>query len=328
MFFLLIKILFIIIPVLLVVALFTLLERNLMGSMQHRAGPNVSGIFGLLQPIYDLCKLGLKEPLKLTNVQTNIYLIAPVISLICSQVLWAVVPINVDFALTNSNLQGLFLMALSSISVYGIVLAGWSSNSKYAFLGSCRSIAQMISYELPMGVLLLVLILINKNMYYLHTINLIDIQYNQSQSWFLLAFLPISIIWFICILAETNRAPFDLPEAEAELVAGYNVEYGSLAFALFFVAEYGNMLIMCFLTSIYLLGGGTSIIDLFYFFPNYFNLAIKVVILCIFYVWVRATLPRYRYDQLMNIGWKSILLFSITWFVIQLIIALIFVSYH
>jgi NADH-quinone oxidoreductase subunit H len=317
MMFLTIQIFAILLPILIFVALFTLFERNTMASMQRRAGPNVSGINGLLQPIYDVTKLALKEPIKLANSDYNYYVFSPIISLILSQIVWVVIPVCYNFNITDSNLQALFLMAISSISIYGILLAGWSSNSKYAFLGACRSVSQMISYELPMAILLICLFMINKTNYGFYSLNLIEIQYNQTNNWFLFCILPMSIIWLISILAETNRTPFDLTEAEAELVAGYNVEYGSLGFALFFVAEYGNMLVMSIITTIYLFGGSNNLDLLILSLPSYFSIAIKINIICFFYIWIRATLPRYRYDQLMSLGWKSILIISISWLVFQ-----------
>jgi len=300
-----------IVPLLRSVAFMTLAERKIMASMQRRVGPNVSGFTGVLQPFWDGLKLLVKEPIWPSNADWVRFLWAPVLTFLTSQIGWAVLPYSQDSVLCDVNLGVLYMLAVSSLGVYGILLAGWSSNSKYAFLGCCRSVAQMISYELPMGVIVLCVCMLAGSL------NFSDIVEAQTHGWFVFPLLPLCFIWFICTLAETNRAPFDLPEAEAELVAGYNVEYASMGFALFFIAEYANMILMSVRTSIFFFGGGAAPFAFLNWIPAGFWLSFKVTRIRFSFVWVRATLPRYRYDQLMRLGWKCFLPLTLAGFVLN-----------
>lgn len=274
------------IPVLLCVAFFTLAERQVMASMQRRVGPNVSGFYGLLQCFYDGLKLGVKEPILPESSASGAFSAAPMISFVLSQISFC------GLFISDAAFQGLILMALSSLGVYGVMLAGWASNSKYAFLGCLRSVALMVSYELGFGAALLSISLFLTDSTGMKSLNFADASPNVQY-----ALLPLFFIFLVCILAETKRVPFDLPEAEAELVAGFNVEYSALGFALFFIAEYANMAVMSALASIYFLGGFS---------------ALKLTAIFFGFVWVRGTLPRYRYDQFMRLGWKSLLPFSLS----------------
>jgi len=294
------------VPLRLSVAFLTLAERKIMASMQRRVGPNVSGYAGIRQPFWDGRKLIRKEPIWPSNADWTRFRWAPLLTFLTSQIGWAVLPFgNSNNSIPNVrcdiNLGILYVLAVSSLGVYGILLAGWSSNSKYAFLGCCRSVAQMISYERPMGVIVLTVCTLAGSL------NISQIENAQMHTWFIFPLLPLFLLWFICTLAETNRAPFDLPEAEAELVAGYNVEYGSMGFALFFIAEYSSMFLMSVLTSVLFLGGTQSPFLFFSFIPGGIWLSIKVTLILFVFVWVRATLPRYRYDQRMRLGWKVFL---------------------
>lgn len=284
-------ILIITVPVLLSVAFFTLAERQIMASMQRRFGPHVSGIGGILQPIYDGLKLGVKEPILPESSASGAFSAAPMISFILSQISWGAI------FLSDASFQGLVLMALSSLAVYGVMLAGWASNSKYAFLGCLRSVALMVSYELSLGVALLSIGLFLTDSSGMKCLNFYD-----APSSVQFALLPLCHIFLICILAETKRVPFDLPEAEAELVAGYNVEYSSLGFALFFIAEYANMAVMSAIASVYFLGGFS---------------ALKLTALFFAFVWTRGSLPRYRYDQFMRLGFKAYLPLTLAFFAIN-----------
>ncbi len=285
---------------LLTIALTTLLERKVMGSVQRRRGPNIAGLFGFLQPIADGLKLFLKEIIIPTNSNVFLFLIAPVFTLFSSILLWLVIPFNRTIALLDTPHSMLYLLAISSLAVYGIIFSGWSSNSKYAFLGGLRSSAQMISYEVSISFVWLVIALLSESL------NLCDIIKKQEETtWFIIPLLPLYIIFFIIVLAETNRAPFDPPEAEAESVAGYNVEYSSIAFALFFLGEYANMALMSSLLTLFFLGGWLPI--LFIPISPYLWFGLKVTLHLVIFIWVRATLPRYRYDQLMKLGWKKIM---------------------
>lgn len=304
----LIKILGIVVPLLLGVAFLTLAERKVMASMQRRKGPNVVGIFGILQPLADGLKLLLKEPVLPSNANTVIFLLAPVLTFMLSLVSWAVIPFGYGVVLSDLNVGVLYLFAISSLGVYGIITAGWSSNSKYAFLGSLRSAAQMISYEVSLGLIIITVILCAGSL------NLSEIVLAQQEIWFCIPLFPLFLMFFISSLAETNRAPFDLPEAEAELVAGYNVEYSSMGFALFFLGEYANMIMMSSMCTILFLGGWLSPfgdIFPFYWIPGSFWFGIKVVFFLFCFIWVRAAFPRYRYDQLMALGWKVFLPLSL-----------------
>lgn len=304
-----IKILAITIPLLLGVAFLTLAERKIMAAMQRRKGPNVVGFFGFFQPIADGLKLLVKEPILPSHANLVIFLFAPVLTFLLSQVTWAVIPFDEGFVLSDLNVGILYVFAISSLGVYGIITAGWSSNSKYAFLGSLRSAAQMVSYEVSIGLILITVLLC------VGSLNLSEVVMAQKRIWYCVPLFPILILFFISCLAETNRAPFDLPEAEAELVAGYNVEYSSMGFALFFLGEYANMIAMSSLCTIFFLGGWQPPIHFFIFqwIPGIFWFGIKTVFFLFLFVWVRAAFPRYRYDQLMRLGWKVFLPMSLAW---------------
>lgn len=297
------KALLLIVPVLLSVAFLTLAERKVLGAMQRRKGPNTVGFFGLLQPFADALKLLIKETVLPSMSNKFLFILAPLITLTLSLFGWSVVPFGEEFFLIDLDLSLLFFLMVSSLGTYGILLAGWSSNSRYGFLGSLRSAAQMISYEVSMGITLLTVVLSSGSF------NLIDIVEAQRYVWFVVPHLPCFFIFFISVLAETNRPPFDLPEAEAELVSGYNVEYSSVGFVLFFVAEYSNILLMSFLNSIFFFGGW-----FFFGFESVFFLLLKVIFFLFLFIWVRAALPRFRYDQLMTLGWKVFLPVSTGWF--------------
>lgn len=308
---LLIKILGIVVPLLISVAYFTLVERKVMGSIQRRRGPNVIGYLGLLQPLADGLKLFVKETILPTAINTSLFLIAPMLTFLLSLIGWAVIPFGEGLVLSNINVGGLFLFAVSSLSVYGIVLSGWASNSKYAFLGSLRSTSQMISYEVSIGFILLSVVLCAGSF------NISEIVFAQEDVWFVAPLFPVFLLFVISAFAETNRHPFDLPEAEAELVSGYNVEYSAMGFALFFLGEYSNMLLMSALISLLFFGGWFPPFNIFPFIyvPSAIWLGIKTSFLVVFFCWVRAALPRYRYDQLMSLGWKTFLPLSISWLV-------------
>lgn len=299
----LLKILSIVVPLLIAVAYFTIAERKIMGAIQRRRGPNVIGYIGLLQPLADGLKLFVKETTLPTSANIGIFLLAPALSFTLSLISWAVIPFAEGVVICDINLGILYLLAISSLNVYGILFAGWSSNSKYAFLGAIRSSAQMISYELALGFAILCVVVCAGSL------NLSNIVLAQKKIWFIFPLLPIFIIFYISMLAETNRHPFDLPEAEAELVSGYNVEYSAMTFALFFLAEYANMLLMSTLSAILFLGGWLPPFDNFIFnlLPNTVWLCLKIAIGATFFILTRATLPRYRYDQLMYLGWKCFL---------------------
>jgi len=305
------KILGIIIPLLLGVAFLVLAERKVMASMQRRKGPNVVGLFGLLQPLADGLKLMIKEPILPSSANLFIFIMAPVITFMLSLVAWAVIPFDYGMVLSDLNVGILYLFAISSLGVYGIITAGWSSNSKYAFLGALRSAAQMVSYEVSIGLIIITVLIC------VGSCNFSEIVIAQKQIWFGIPLFPVFIMFFISCLAETNRAPFDLPEAEAELVAGYNVEYSSMGFALFFLGEYANMILMSSLCTLLFLGGWLPILDIpiFYVIPGSIWFSIKVLFFLFVYIWVRAAFPRYRYDQLMRLGWKVFLPLSLAWVV-------------
>lgn len=303
-----INILLTIIPVLGTIAFFTLAERKVMGSIQRRTGPSVVGYLGLLQPLADGLKLIIKEIILPAKANLIIFILAPMITLFLGLLGWGLLPFNYDNCYLDADLSLLFILLFSSFGVYGILLSGWASNSKYAFLGSLRSGAQMISYEIPLGTILLPIILCAGSF------NFIDIVYIQQELgvWFFFLLMPLSIIFFISSLAETNRAPFDLPEAEAELVAGYNVEYSSVTFAMFFLGEYSNMIIMSSINVIFFFGGW----DFSFFFLPEFVFSIKIIFFCFLFIWVRGSLPRYRYDELMDIGWKYFLPLTFGYFIL------------
>jgi NADH-quinone oxidoreductase subunit H len=309
---LLLKILGIVVPLLISVAYFTLVERKVMGSIQRRRGPNVIGYLGLLQPLADGLKLFVKETILPTAINTSLFILAPMLTFLLSLMGWAVIPFGDGLVLSNINVGGLFLFAISSLSVYGIVLSGWASNSKYAFLGSLRSTSQMISYEVSIGFILLSVVLCAGSF------NISEIVFAQEDVWFFAPMFPVFLLFVISAFAETNRHPFDLPEAEAELVSGYNVEYSAMGFALFFLGEYSNMLLMSTLISLLFLGGWYPLLNVFplTFIPSSIWLGIKTSFFVVFFCWVRAALPRYRYDQLMALGWKTFLPLSISWLVL------------
>ena len=305
----LLKILAIVIPLLISVAYFTIAERKLMGIIQRRKGPNVVGFIGLLQPLADGLKLFAKETILPSNSNLTIFLLAPAITFILSLIGWAVIPFSEEVVLADLNVGILYLFAVSSLSVYGIIMAGWSSNSKYPFLGAIRSAAQMISYEVSLGFIIINVCICSGSF------NLTQIVLSQEKIWFLIPLLPAFIMFSVSMLAETNRHPFDLPEAEAELVSGYNVEYSAMTFALFFLGEYANMLLMSGMTVILFLGGWLPPFDIipFTWVPGSLWFGMKICIFVIFFIWARAAFPRYRYDQLMRLGWKIFLPLSLGW---------------
>ena len=302
----------IIVPLLLAVAYLTYAERKVIAAMQLRRGPNVVGPFGLLQPIADGVKLLFKETIVPSGANRVVFMAAPMLTFLLSLVAWAVIPFDDGVVLANINVGMLYLFAISSLGVYGVVMAGWASNSKYPFLGALRSAAQMVSYEVSIGFVMITVLLC------VGSLNLSDIVRAQEHVWFALPLLPMFVIFFISALAETNRAPFDLPEAEAELVAGYFAEYSAMTFGLFFLGEYANMILMSASTSILFLGGWLPPIDVppFSWIPGPIWLGLKMVLVLFCFLWVRATFPRYRYDQLMRLGWKVFLPFSLLWVVL------------
>ena len=306
------KIMLIIVPLLLFIAYLTYFERKVIGAMQLRKGPNVVGPFGLLQPIADGIKLLTKETIFPDNSSKFLFIFSPVLTFALALIAWAVIPVDYKVVLSDINVGLMYIFAISSLGIYGIIVAGWSSNSRYAFLGSLRSAAQMISYEVSIGLIIISVLLSSGSL------NLTDIVMSQQKMWYVIPHFPMFVIFFISTLAETNRAPFDLPEAESELVAGYNVEYSSMSFGLFFLGEYGNMILMSSMSTILFLGGWLPPFESQYFdlIPGYLWFLMKVVSLLFVFLWVRATLPRYRYDQLMTLGWKLFLPLSLLWIII------------
>ncbi len=322
------SILMIIVPLFLVVAYVTYSERKIIGFMQSRMGPMRVGPYGLLQPIADVLKLVSKEIIIPTSANKGIFLTAPMLMLIPSLLVWSVIPLSEYFIISNINAGLLFILALTSLSVYGVILAGWASNSKYAFLGSMRSAAQIIAYEIAMGFALVGVLMLAGSL------NLQNIIYAQSGSifnWYWLPLFPLFLIYFIAGVAETNRAPFDVSEGESEIVAGFHVEYSGMAFAMFFLAEYMNLILISILCSIMFFGGwlspfqGTVIDSYLLFVPGFFWLSIKTLVFIFIFLWLRATLPRYRYDQIMRLGWKVFL--PITFFWLTIIGILIYLGY-
>lgn len=312
--FIILKIIILVVPLILAVAYLTYAERRVIGLMQMRKGPNMVGPFGLLQPIADAVKLLFKETIIPSSSNKILFILAPMITFILSLIGWAVIPFDKDMVIANINIGVLYILAISSLGVYGIIIAGWASNSKYAFLGAIRSSAQMISYEVSMG-LTIVTVLIGTGS--LNLIEIIEIQ-RSWPLWFDILIAPMAVVFFISILAETNRLPFDLPEAEAELVAGYNVEYSSMAFALFFLGEYANMILVCAMCVTLFLGGYYPPfgIEFLNFMPAFIWFIFKIAILLFVFLWIRASLPRYRYDQLMRLGWKILLPLTLFWLVL------------
>ena len=302
----------VILPLLLAVAYLTLYERHLLAAVQRRQGPNIIGFFGLLQPIADGLKLLLKESILPKSSNTVIFIFAPIFSFGLAIAGWSVMSVGEDSAFADFNLGLLFIFAISSLGVHSIIMAGWSSNSKYAFLGGLRSAAQMISYEVSFGAVILSLLIV------VGTLNISNIIESQKNVWLWIPLFPVFILFFISALAETNRHPFDLPEAEAELVSGYNVEYSAMGFALFFLAEYSNIILMSTITAILFLGGWQPFFDFapFTWIPGVFNCAVKTMFIVTMFILVRATLPRYRYDQLMRLGWKVFLPIALAFVVV------------
>ncbi len=306
------KILFLLIPVLVTVALIVWLDRRVWAFVQKRKGPNVVGPFGLLQSLADALKYIFKEIIIPASSNKVIFILAPIITMTLALVAWAVIPFSEKLVLANINVGILYLFAVSSLGVYGIIMGGWASNSKYPFLGAIRSAAQMVSYEVSIGVIIINVLLC------VGSLNLNDIVLAQQNMWFILPLFPMFVIFFISALAETNRPPFDLPEAEAELVAGYQTEYSGMMYAMFWLGEYANILLMCAMGAILFLGGWLPPIDNDFFssVPSPFWLIFKILLLFILFALVKAIVPRYRYDQLMKLGWKIFLPFSLIWVVL------------
>jgi NADH-quinone oxidoreductase subunit H len=303
------SILIIVVPMLIAVAYFTLAERKVLASIQRRRGPGVVGIWGLLQPLADGLKLLVKESIFPSSSNTFIFILAPIITFLLSLLGWAVVPFGETAVLSDLNVGLLYIFAVSSLGVYGIITSGWSSNSKYAFLGALRSAAQMVSYEVSIGLIIISVLLCAGSL------NLSKIVIAQESIWYIIPLFPIFGLFFVSALAETNRAPFDLPEAEAELVAGYFVEYSAMGFALFFLGEYTNILMMCALCSLLFLGGWLPPFAFipFTLIPGPIWFGLKVALMGFAFIWVRGAYPRYRYDQLMRLGWKVFLPLSLAW---------------
>ena len=306
------KILFLLVPVLVSVAMIVWLDRRVWAFVQKRQGPNVVGPFGLLQSLADALKYIFKEIIIPASSNKVIFILAPIITMTLALTAWAVIPFSENNVLANINVGILYIFAVSSLGVYGIIMGGWASNSKYPFLGAIRSAAQMVSYEVSIGIIIINVLLC------VGSLNLSDIVIAQENMWFIIPLFPMFVIFFISALAETNRPPFDLPEAEAELVAGYQTEYSGMMYAMFWLGEYANILLMCALGSILFLGGWLSPIDLFPFnlIPGAIWLIFKILFLFILFALVKAIVPRYRYDQLMRLGWKIFLPLSLTYVVL------------
>ncbi len=331
-----ISILFILVPLLFSVAYLVYFERKVIAAMQLRKGPSIVGPFGLLQPLADAIKLLFKEVIVPSQANGLLFIIAPMLTFILALIAWAVIPFNAEVIIRNSqrliipkvisniNVGVLYILSVSSLSIYGIIIAGWSSNSNYAFLGAIRSAAQMISYEISIGLVVATVVIITG------TLNLGEmvVVKHSMPPWVNLLLIPMGVIYFISLLAETNRHPFDLPEAEAELVAGYNVEYSSMPFALFFLGEYANMILGSAMMTILFLGGWYPPlnISILYVIPGLIWFISKIVMLLFVFIWVRATIPRYRYDQLMHLGWKVFLPVSMLWVVLIAWIRIAYIS--
>mgnify|MGYP001799735813 CR=1 FL=1 len=307
-----IKILLIVVPLLLSVAYFTLAERKIMGSIQRRRGPNVVGVFGILQPLADGFKLLVKETVVPNTSNKAIFFLAPMLTFLLSLIGWAVIPFGETSVLSDLNIGILYIFSVSSLGVYGIIVSGWSSNSKYAFLGALRSAAQMISYEVSIGFIIINVAVCSGSF------NLVEIVEDQSYVWNICPLFPAFVLFFVSALAETNRHPFDLPEAEAELVSGYNVEYSAMGFALFFLGEYANMLLMSALGTILFLGGWLPLFSFLGFIPGGVWFGIKMSLFVLGFIVMRAALPRFRYDQLMHLGWKIFLPFSLSFLLLTI----------
>ncbi len=306
------KILFLLVPVLVSVAMIVWLDRRIWAFVQKRRGPNVVGPFGLLQSLADALKYMFKEIIIPASSNKVIFILAPIVTMTLALISWAVIPFGDKQVIANINVGILYLFAVSSLGVYGIIMGGWASNSKYPFLGAIRSAAQMISYEISIGIIIVNVLLC------VGSLNLNDIILAQKNIWFVIPLFPMFVIFFISALAETNRPPFDLPEAEAELVAGYQTEYSGMMYAMFWLGEYANILLMCAMGSILFLGGWLSPIDIYPFniVPGFLWLIFKILFLFVLFSLVKAIVPRYRYDQLMKLGWKIFLPLSLTWVVV------------
>ncbi|MDA9881058.1 NADH-quinone oxidoreductase subunit NuoH [Candidatus Pelagibacter sp.] len=306
------KILFLLVPVLVSVAMIVWLDRRVWAFVQKRQGPNVVGPFGLLQSLADALKYMFKEIIIPSSSNKVIFILAPIVTMTLALIAWAVIPFSATQVLADINVGVLYLFAVSSLGVYGIIMGGWASNSKYPFLGAIRSAAQMVSYEVSIGVIIINVLLC------VGSLNLNDIVIAQKNLWFVIPLFPMFVIFFISALAETNRPPFDLPEAEAELVAGYQTEYSGMMYAMFWLGEYANILLMCAMGAILFLGGWLSPIDVYPFtlVPGAIWLILKILLLFILFALVKAIVPRYRYDQLMRLGWKVFLPLSLIWVVL------------
>ena len=306
------KLFFLLIPLLTAVALIVWLDRRVWAFVQKRRGPNVVGPFGLFQSLADALKYMFKEIIIPASSNKIIFILAPIVTMTLALISWAVIPFSESFVIADINVGILYLFAVSSLGVYGIIMGGWASNSKYPFLGSIRSAAQMVSYEVSIGIIVINVLLC------VGSLNLTDIVLAQKEIWFIIPLFPMFIIFFISALAETNRPPFDLPEAEAELVAGYQTEYSGMMYAMFWLGEYANILLMCAMGSILFLGGWLTPLNFFPFdqIPGPFWFILKILFLFVLFALVKAIVPRYRYDQLMKLGWKIFLPFSLVWLVI------------
>ncbi len=306
------KILFLLIPILVSVAMIVWLERRVWGFVQKRRGPNVVGPFGLLQTLADALKYIFKEIIIPASANKIIFILAPIVTMSLALIAWAVIPFSEELILSNINVGILYIFAVSSLGVYGIIMGGWASNSKYPFLSAIRSAAQMVSYEVSIGIIIINVLLC------VGSLNLKDIVLAQQKIWFIVPLFPMFVIFFISALAETNRPPFDLPEAESELVAGYQTEYSGMMYAMFWLGEYANILLMCALGSILFLGGWLSPIEIYPFtlLPSLFWMIIKILLLFFLFALTKAIVPRYRYDQLMRLGWKVFLPFSLIWVIL------------
>ena len=306
------KILFLLVPILVSVAMIVWLDRRVWGLVQKRRGPNVVGPFGLLQTLADALKYIFKEIIIPASANKVVFILAPIVTMTLALVAWAVIPMSEEFVLSDINVGILYLFAVSSLGVYGIIMGGWASNSKYPFLGAIRSAAQMVSYEVSIGIIIINVLLC------VGSLNLKDIVLAQKDLWYVVPLFPMFVIFFISALAETNRPPFDLPEAEAELVAGYQTEYSGMMYAMFWLGEYANILLMCAMGSILFLGGWLPIIDIYpmNLIPSPIWMILKILFLFFLFALIKAIVPRYRYDQLMRLGWKIFLPFSLTYLVL------------
>jgi NADH-quinone oxidoreductase subunit H len=306
------KILFLLVPILVSVAMIVWLDRRVWGLVQKRKGPNVVGPFGLLQTVADALKYIFKEIIIPASANKTVFILAPIVTMTLALVAWAVIPMSEDFVLADINVGILYLFAVSSLGVYGIIMGGWASNSKYPFLGAIRSAAQMVSYEVSIGIIIINVLLC------VGSLNLKDIVLAQKDLWYVIPLFPMFVIFFISALAETNRPPFDLPEAEAELVAGYQTEYSGMMYAMFWLGEYANILLMCAMGSILFLGGWLPIIDIYplNLIPAPIWMILKILFLFLLFALIKAIVPRYRYDQLMRLGWKIFLPFSLLYLVL------------